>query len=843
MAKNDRQNLGYLGEEFQYKLIHTFMEDKEFFKDLNTIVDQNMFTNPSLKVFVGVMKDYYEREESVPSYTMMEISLNEKAHNDIERETFLSVLNKIKETETDGVEYVRELAEKFFKQQNIVKTANEILRIAGDGDTSKYEKCVELLNDALNQGNREVLGYSVFDDIGETLSDDYRVAIPTGIGKVDEALEGGLGKGELGVIIGSSSFGKAQPLTSKILTPNGWKLMGDMKVGDKVIGRDGAYHEVVGVYPQGIRPIYKVKLSNGAVCECDIEHLWNVNSFYQRRGKKYVKGISKNKNDKLYIPDLTYKTMTLREIIDKGIVKYNGKTKYYNFKIPKMGVISFNERNVPIDPYLYGYFIGDGYAKRENITVGTLDKDFIEGELKQIIKEDLSVQYNHKRKIWNFQIKGNTRNLIREIFGECMAYDKKIDDVFLYNTKEIRIALLQGLMDSDGYANKNGSCEFSSKSKTLAEQVKWIVESLGGWASIVKHNSGYYSKKYNKYVDCGLRYRVTISLCDETIKLFRLKRKQERVKYRTKLKDSLYIVSVEYVRDDYAQCIMVNSDEHLYITDNFIVTHNTSMTTAMASYAATYKCEQNNYSGYKVLQIVFEDRIKQIQRKHIGRITGVEAKDLSKKDKIDEVKKQISNYEDYDLLNKNLKIVRFPSGELTANHLRRFIKKLINSGFKPDMTIVDYFECLSHIGDASTSNEYEKEGKTMRKLESMAGEFDMALWIPTQGTKESVNLELVTMDKAGGSFKKIQIAHIVMSIARSMEDIDANRATIALLKNRAGKSGKVFNNVEFNNGTCRISTDHVDEFDNMIEYNKNSQKQRDELVSKIFEMTQSSKKK
>lgn len=841
MNKNNRQNLGYLGEDFQYKLIHTFMEDKEFFKDLSSIVDQNMFTNPALKVFVGVMKEYYEKEETVPSYSMMGIALNEKSHNDIEKETYSAILEKIRNTESDGVEYVRQLAEKFFKQQNIVKTANEILKIAGDGDTSKYEKCVELLNDALNQGNREILGYSVFDDIGETLSDDYRVAIPTGIGKVDEALEGGLGKGELGVIIGSSSFGKAQPLTSKILTPDGWKLMGDMKVGDKVIGRDGSYHNVVGVFPQGIRPIYKVTLSNGATCECDIEHLWNVNSFYQRSGKKYIKGISKNKNDKFYKPDLSYKTLTLREIIEKGIIKHSGSKTYYNFKIPKMESISFNQKDIKIDPYLYGYFIGDGCSIRESISVGSLDKEDVERELNPIIKDDLAMLYNEKRNIWNFQIKGESRQLIREIFANSVASNKKIDDEYIYNTKEIRIALLQGLMDSDGCANKNGSCEFSSKSKVLAEQVKWIVESLGGWASIVKHNSGYYSKKYNKYVECGPRYRVTISLCDDSIKLFRLKRKQDRVKYRTKLKESLYIVSAEYVRDDYAQCIMVDSDEHLYITDDFIVTHNTSMTTAMASYAATYKCEQNNYSGYKVLQIVFEDRIKQIQRKHIGRITGIEAKDLSKKDKIDEVKRQISNYEDYDLLNKNLKIVKFPSGELTANHLFRFIKKLINNGFKPDMTIVDYFECLSHVGDSSTSNEYEKEGKTMRKLEAMAGELDMALWIPTQGTKESVNLELVTMDKAGGSFKKIQIAHIVMSIARSMEDIDANRATIALLKNRAGKSGKVFNNVEFNNGTCRISTDHVDEFDNMIEYNKNSQKQRDELVSKIFEMTQSKK--
>ena len=477
MAKTERQNLGYLGEDFQYKLIHTFMEDKDFFKDLNAIVDQNMFTNPMLKVFVGVMKEYYEREEAVPSYTMMGIALNNKAHNDIEKETYNAVLDKIRETEADGVDYIRDLAEKFFKQQNIVKTANEILRIAGNGDTSRYEQCVELLNDALNQGSRESFGSSIFDDIGETLSDDYRTAIPTGIGKLDEALEGGLGKGELGVIIGSSSFGK------------------------------------------------------------------------------------------------------------------------------------------------------------------------------------------------------------------------------------------------------------------------------------------------------------------------------------------------------------------------------TSMTTAMASHAATYKCEQNDYKGYKVLQIVFEDRIKQIQRKHIGRVTGIEAKDLSKPEMIETVRERLAAYADYDMLMGNLRIVRFPSGEMTASHIKRFIKKLINNGFKPDLTIIDYFECLCHVGDNSTSNEYEKEGKTMRKLESMAADLDMALWIPTQGTRDSVNMELVTMDKAGGSFKKIQIAHIVASIARTMEDIEKNKATIALLKNRAGKSGKVFNNVEFNNGTCIISTDGVDEFDNMLEYNKNTQKERTEMMAQVFKMAQQKKTK
>ena len=188
MRVGERKDLGYLGEDFQYKLIHTFMEEKEFFKDIHTIVDQNMFTDPILKTIVGVMKEYYEREEAAPSYEMMGIALNQKAHNEIERETYKEVLLKILNTPSDGVDFIRDLAIKFFKQQNIVKTANEILKIAGDGDTSKYERCVELLNDALNQGTREELGSTVFDDIGETLSEDYRTPIPTGVGKLDEAL-------------------------------------------------------------------------------------------------------------------------------------------------------------------------------------------------------------------------------------------------------------------------------------------------------------------------------------------------------------------------------------------------------------------------------------------------------------------------------------------------------------------------------------------------------------------------------------------------------------------------------------------------------------------------------
>lgn len=818
-----RSDLGYLGEEYQYRLTHEFMENHTFFEDLSSIIDQNMFTDPNLKTFVGVMKNFYERKGYVPSYDIIGIELREISHSDKELETYLAVLEKIKSSASDGVDRIRELAEKFFKQQNIIKTANEILKIAGNGDTAQYDACVSLLNDAMTKGTHNDFGEGVFDHIDETLSDDYRMPIPTGIGKIDEALEGGLGKGELGVIIGPTSFGKSQPLDSRIVTPSGFKRMGDIKVGDYVIGSDGKKHLVSGVFPQGIRPIYKVSFSNGTSCECDIEHLWNVNSFYQRCGKKYIAGISKDRNDKKYVPDHSFKTLTLREIINKGFVK-RGR---YNFKVPVTKPIEFNRIETKFDPYLVGYYIGDGCFSRANISVGVLDKNYIESILSPMLGEDLHIFHREDRNIYSFDIVGRSKMLLKETFSLDIHSDGKfIPSEYLFNSIENRVALLQGLMDSDGYADNNGSCEFSSKSKQLALDVQLLVRSLGGFASLVEDDSSYFSEDKGERVDCGKRYRVTISMCDDSIQLFRLERKQKRVKYRTLHADSLFMTNAEYIGEKEAQCIMVDSDEHLYLTEDFIVTHNTSLTTAMASHAAC--------NDFKVLQIVFEDRIKQIQRKHIGRIANIESKDLSKPDVVDIVREMIENFPEKDKLEKNLRIVKFPSGEKTARDIERFIKKLISSGFKPDLVIVDYFECLEHESDRTSSNEFSQEGRTMRRFEAMVGELDIAMWIPSQGTKDSINLELVTMDKIGGSVKKAQIAHVIMSIARTVDDIANNKATIAILKNRAGKSGKVFNNVEFNNGTCRISTDNVDEIDSMFELKKKKEEDMVKMQAEVF---------
>lgn len=830
---SSKRDLGFLGEDFQYKFARELTDDKELFKDLNSVLDQNMFTDPSLKMYIGIMKEFYEKYDTVPSYDIIQTRMFELSHSDTEREFYEAVVKKIKTTSTEGSEYIRDTASKFFKQQNIIKTANEILKIAGNGDVKNYDRCVELLNNALNAGVHNDLGTGVFDNEDETLSDDYRVSIPTGIEGVDEVLQGGIGKQEVGVIIGSSSFGKAQPLDARIITPNGFKRMGDMKVGDVVIGRDGKSHKVTNVFPQGKRPIYKVSFSNGTSCECDIEHLWNVNSLYQRCGKKYVPGKSKDRNDKYYKPDRSFKTLTLKQILEKGLIRHGNR---FNFLIPKTEAVEFEEKSLAFDPYFVGYYFGDGCFSRCAITIGKQDVDEAKNNVMKGINEaDEHLIYHKNRNIYSLSLLGETRKKIFSAFGNTShAENKEIPVEYIFNSIPNRLALLQGLMDSDGFANKNGSCEFCSKSEKLAKQVQFIVRSLGGFASLKKDKSSYFSKKYSKQIDCGFKYRVTISMCDSEYPIFRYKRKQERVHYRKPSKQTIAIVSAEYVGEKEAQCIMVDSDEHLYLTEDFIVTHNTSMTTAMAGYASTYKCEQNGNEGFKVLQIVFEDRIKQIQRKHFGRITGVEAKDLGKPEYLDTVKAQLDNYPDKDMMERNLRIIRLPSGEKTAWDIERIIKRLINNGFRPDLVIVDYFECLAHRGDKNLS-EWEMEGKTMRKFESMAGDMNMAFWIPTQGNRDSINSDIVTMDKAGGSLKKVQIAHIILSIARSNEDIAENKATIAILKNRAGAAGKVFNGVDFNNGTCRISTEHCDDgLESMFAFDVKRQNDRDKLAADIF---------
>ena len=235
-----------------------------------------------------------------------------------------------------------------------------------------------------------------------------------------------------------------------------------------------------------------------------------------------------------------------------------------------------------------------------------------------------------------------------------------------------------------------------------------------------------------------------------------------------------------------------------------------SATTGFAASAATYKCKDNDYRGFKVLHIHFEDEDVNIKRKYYGWLTGVDAIDLSKPEFKENVKSRLKNelFEEAQMIKENLWCFHLPSGEVTVGRIEQIVKQGIARGFKPDLIIIDYFECLEYDSADKTDSEWSKEGRTMRKLEALAHKYEVGLWVPIQGTKDSFDKEILGLSSGGGSVKKIQIGHVIITLARTQEQKKNHRVTISLEKFRAGRmDDSVMPNVKFNNGTCRFEID------------------------------------
>lgn len=449
----NKTTLGYLGTDYQYKLVSSFVNDPSFFVDLSTIIDQNTFTEQYLKKVVGIMKDYYNKRGSVPRYDIILLKLQENAKTEDDFQYCVETIDKLKSQTTEGIDEIEDMAEKFFKQQNWIRVSNEIKRIAGDGDISRYDDCQRLMEEAMSVGRRYEVGESPWENIAANLSMENSVAITTGISKLDNTLGGGLFKGDVGLIIGGLGFGK------------------------------------------------------------------------------------------------------------------------------------------------------------------------------------------------------------------------------------------------------------------------------------------------------------------------------------------------------------------------------TSMTTSMAHAAAVHKCVNNDYKGFKVLHFVFEDTVRQISRKYYSKVSQIETRNINKdEDTTRAVWNALNSYEDAELMLNNIKIIRLSTGEVSATEIKEKIKRKINEGFKPDLVVIDYFDCLAPEKGTGSLTKWEQEGKTMRKLENMAKDLDIAMWVPTQGNRESLAAELITADKMGGSMMKAHAAQVIISIARSLDDTKNQKATLAVIKNRSGMAGEVFNGIKFDNGTCTISCDEVIDFDSALSY-------------------------
>lgn len=359
----------------------------------------------------------------------------------------------------------------------------------------------------------------------------------------------------------SRKNGKALSLDTPIPTPKGWTTMGQIEVGDEVLGRDGQPTKVTFVTPiQYNHQCFKVSFEDGETVIADKDHNWYV----------------RDKSNKEFVA-------TTEQIQPKyKRERKDGKGTEYLYRVPMNLAIELPTANLPIDPYVLGLWLGDGISAKPAFTVHQDDLamyDYVSsiyGQYKVYVDKRNTKVYTIS---WAGD-KGQDNSQLRHQLVELnLLNNKHIPNAYLRASKEQRLALLQGLMDTDGTVNKSGQCEFVQKNTLIADGICELLASLG-----IK-----YTRKVKiptiKNKVCDEVQRITF-FTDKQLPCFRLQRKYDRLKDALN-KRMLYksIVDITPVESVPVRCITVDNSEHLYLFGkHFTVTHNTALAAALCLY-------------------------------------------------------------------------------------------------------------------------------------------------------------------------------------------------------------------------------------------------------------------
>ena len=213
MAKIDKNSLGYLGFDYQVRLMAQILTDRKFANAIIDIVDPNYFEDPYLRIIAATVKDAKKEHDIIPDVGSLEFRLLEDVKEDVQRKYVLAQLQKVKEANLNDTLKVQDIAMKFCKQQELRKAVKEITKIIDRGDLEDHEQCEAILRKALEHGDNKDIGMDVLHDIASVLEDDFRKPIRTGISGLDEVMDGGLSKGELAIILAPFGVGKTTMMT------------------------------------------------------------------------------------------------------------------------------------------------------------------------------------------------------------------------------------------------------------------------------------------------------------------------------------------------------------------------------------------------------------------------------------------------------------------------------------------------------------------------------------------------------------------------------------------------------------------------------------------------------
>jgi phosphate starvation-inducible PhoH-like protein len=361
--------------------------------------------------------------------------------------------------------------------------------------------------------------------------------------------------------------GRAQPVDRQVLTPSGFRAIGSLRVGDLVIGSDGRPTPVLGTYPQGRRNVFRLRAQDGSTTVCCAEHLWFVTT-----------------------PDDRKHGHAGRVVQTQEMIGRLRRNHQHRFELPVVAPVELEKQDVPIDPYALGLLLGDGCITASTTPSFTTSDpqlaEALEGALPRIeLRRKSSVDYvlRHVDGRRGGVIVANAVTVaLRELgLAGARSSTKFVPDRYLYNSLGVRLALLQGLLDTDGgpVTQRGRTCrvQYSTCSKRLAEDVVFLVRSLGGVA--YRRRRPAKGRPPGRAKGRAVHHRTDAFILDirlpAGLEPFRLDRKRELYREYGSGRPMRFVETIEPAGEAETVCIQVAAKDSLYVTDDFLVTHNT----------------------------------------------------------------------------------------------------------------------------------------------------------------------------------------------------------------------------------------------------------------------------
>ena len=536
---------------------------------------------------------------------------------------------------------------------------------------------------------------------------DQAPEIKTGYSMLD-AVSGGISPGELIMIGGETNSGKMLTLDTLIPTPLGFREMGSLKPGDKVFGRDGKVCSIVAESNIEITDGWKFIFNDESEVISHDNHEWLT---FSRKEKVDLYNL---------LPSPTGTIRTSKEIVQTLFV---GKNKRKNYCIPVADPTELPEKKLLIDPYLFGCWLGDGTSKGGSIT--SMDQEIVDAFINTGYSIKKIYRISNRTRTYKFT---NLKQQLRElnVFG-----NKHIPNDYLWASKEQRLALLQGLMDTNGYVSKTGKIKFVNTNEQIANGVAHLVRSLGESCTITKGEV----KLYRKVI--GSKWTVRFS---SRVPVFRLSRKLEKQNLRSKLKFR-YITDAVRVFQVPMKCIQVDSADHLYLcTENFIPTHNSMILNNVAKQIwlqenALDTPPDKLVRGYNILYFSLEMPYQDCFIRFLASLANVPQRSLSKSSLSSEEEQRVKKaYEFIKMYQQNgyyFDIVDVPRNLTIEEVELRYHDAMLR--YRPEIVVVDYMG-LMHNTALAKEQDWLKMGAIAASLHEFARAYDCAVITAAQLT-------------------------------------------------------------------------------------------------------------